>query len=122
MRRERISERMKMLLALVPGCDKFLSMKLASVNPTYDFTMDLNHEQNWGGSQIFGGMQDASNGCCHSNFLNDSPTSVLTFRQNPNLDPTPTRADFMWELNDQVERYRQMEIGDSNVDALFSFN
>ncbi|THF95851.1 hypothetical protein TEA_024502 [Camellia sinensis var. sinensis] len=64
-RREKISERMKMLQALVPGCDKvsgkalmldeiisyvqslqnqveFLSMKLASVNPMfYDFGMDL---------------------------------------------------------------------------------
>ncbi|XP_028766268.1 transcription factor bHLH137-like [Neltuma alba] len=64
-RREKISERMKLLQRLVPGCDKvtgkalmldeiinyvqslqnqveFLSMKLASVNPMfYDFTMDL---------------------------------------------------------------------------------
>ncbi|KAK6920452.1 Myc-type, basic helix-loop-helix (bHLH) domain [Dillenia turbinata] len=64
-RREKISERMKMLQGLVPGCDKvtgkalmldeiinyvqslqnqveFLSMKLASVNPTsYGFGMDL---------------------------------------------------------------------------------
>nr|XP_048330234.1 transcription factor bHLH137 isoform X2 [Ziziphus jujuba var. spinosa] len=41
-RREKISERMKMLQKLVPGCDKFLSMKLASVNPMfYDFGMDL---------------------------------------------------------------------------------
>ncbi|KAL2459621.1 transcription factor bHLH [Forsythia ovata] len=64
-RREKISERMKALQALVPGCDKvtgkalmldeiinyvqslqnqveFLSMKLASVNPMfYDFGLDL---------------------------------------------------------------------------------
>ncbi|XP_071901986.1 basic helix-loop-helix protein 80-like [Coffea arabica] len=64
-RREKISERMKILQALVPGCDKvtgkalmldeiinyvqslqnqveFLSMKLASLNPMfYDFGMDL---------------------------------------------------------------------------------
>lgn len=64
-RREKISERMKMLQRLVPGCDKvtgkalmldeiinyvqslqnqveFLSMKLASVNPMiYDFGMEL---------------------------------------------------------------------------------
>uniref|UniRef100_A0A7N0SVQ9 BHLH domain-containing protein n=1 Tax=Kalanchoe fedtschenkoi TaxID=63787 RepID=A0A7N0SVQ9_KALFE len=64
-RRERISERMKMLQALVPGCEKvtgkalmldeiinyvqslqnqieFLSMKLASFNPIYsNFAMDL---------------------------------------------------------------------------------
>ncbi|KAF3677878.1 Transcription factor bHLH74 [Capsicum annuum] len=64
-RREKISERMKMLQSLVPGCDKvtgkalmldeiinyvqslqnqveFLSMKLASLNPMYyDFGMDL---------------------------------------------------------------------------------
>lgn len=64
-RREKISERMKTLQALVPGCEKvtgkapmldeiinyvqslqnqveFLSMRLASLNPTfYDFAMDL---------------------------------------------------------------------------------
>ncbi|KAD2806119.1 hypothetical protein E3N88_39496 [Mikania micrantha] len=64
-RREKISERMKLLQAIVPGCDKvtgkalmldeiinyvqslqnqveFLSMKLASVNPMlYDFGLDL---------------------------------------------------------------------------------
>ncbi|XP_058102986.1 transcription factor bHLH137-like [Magnolia sinica] len=64
-RREKISERMKLLQGLVPGCDKvtgkalmldeiinyvqslqnqveFLSMKLASVNPVfYDFSVDL---------------------------------------------------------------------------------
>lgn len=64
-RREKISERMKLLQALVPGCDKvtgkalmldeiinyvqslqnqveFLSMKLASVNPMfYDFGVDM---------------------------------------------------------------------------------
>uniref|UniRef100_M1CKP1 BHLH transcription factor Upa20 n=1 Tax=Solanum tuberosum TaxID=4113 RepID=M1CKP1_SOLTU len=64
-RREKISERMKILQALVPGCDKvtgkalmldeiinyvqslqnqveFLSMKLASLNPMYyDFGMEL---------------------------------------------------------------------------------
>ncbi|KAH9705596.1 BHLH domain-containing protein [Citrus sinensis] len=43
-RREKISERMKILQKLVPGCDKFLSMKLASVNPMfYDFGMDLDN-------------------------------------------------------------------------------
>ncbi|XP_039684358.1 transcription factor bHLH137 isoform X2 [Medicago truncatula] len=41
-RREKISERMKILQQLVPGCDRFLSMKLASVNPIFfDFAMDL---------------------------------------------------------------------------------
>ncbi|GFZ03934.1 basic helix-loop-helix (bHLH) DNA-binding superfamily protein [Actinidia rufa] len=41
-RREKISERMKLLQGLVPGCDKFLSLKLASANPMlYDFGMDL---------------------------------------------------------------------------------
>ncbi|KAL0436203.1 UNVERIFIED_CONTAM: Transcription factor, partial [Sesamum radiatum] len=39
-RREKISERMKLLQDLVPGCNKFLSMKLASVNPGLDFNMD----------------------------------------------------------------------------------
>ncbi|KAG1363517.1 transcription factor bHLH137-like [Cocos nucifera] len=42
-RREKISQRMKLLQGLVPGCDKFLSMKLASLSPTmYDFGVDLN--------------------------------------------------------------------------------
>ncbi|KAK2385005.1 basic helix-loop-helix (bHLH) DNA-binding superfamily protein [Trifolium repens] len=68
-RREKISERMKVLQQLVPGCDKvtgkalvldeiinyvqslqnqveFLSMKLASVNPIlYDFAMDQDHQR-----------------------------------------------------------------------------
>ncbi|XP_015078750.1 transcription factor bHLH137-like isoform X1 [Solanum pennellii] len=77
-RREKISERMKILQALVPGCDKvtgkalmldeiinyvqslqnqveFLSMKLASLNPMYyDFGMDLDTlmvkpDQSWSG-------------------------------------------------------------------------
>ncbi|URE23547.1 Helix-loop-helix DNA-binding domain [Musa troglodytarum] len=33
-RREKISQRMKLLQSLVPGCDKFLSMRLALLNPT----------------------------------------------------------------------------------------
>ncbi|XP_049410122.1 transcription factor bHLH137-like isoform X2 [Solanum stenotomum] len=77
-RREKISERMKILQALVPGCDKvtgkalmldeiinyiqslqnqveFLSMKLASLNPMYyDFGMELDAlmvkpDQSWSG-------------------------------------------------------------------------
>ncbi|XP_045823294.1 transcription factor bHLH137-like [Trifolium pratense] len=68
-RREKISERMKILQQLVPGCDKitgkalvldeiinyvqslqnqveFLSMKLASVNPIFfDFAMDQDHQR-----------------------------------------------------------------------------
>ncbi|EHA8587536.1 transcription factor bHLH137-like [Cocos nucifera] len=51
-RREKISERMKLLQGLVPGCDKFLSMKLASVSPvTCDFAADFSghvHEQQVG--------------------------------------------------------------------------
>ncbi|XP_010527278.1 PREDICTED: transcription factor bHLH78-like isoform X2 [Tarenaya hassleriana] len=39
-RREKISERMKLLQNLVPGCNKFLSMKLASVNSCLDVPMD----------------------------------------------------------------------------------
>ncbi|XP_020871999.1 transcription factor bHLH137 isoform X2 [Arabidopsis lyrata subsp. lyrata] len=41
-RREKISERMRTLQNLVPGCDKFLSMKLTSISPVvYDFGSDL---------------------------------------------------------------------------------
>ncbi|URE28231.1 hypothetical protein MUK42_06502 [Musa troglodytarum] len=40
-RRERISERMRFLQNLVPGCSKFLSMKLAAIHPE----INLNVEQ-----------------------------------------------------------------------------
>ncbi|THU73789.1 hypothetical protein C4D60_Mb04t26550 [Musa balbisiana] len=36
-RREKINARMKLLQELVPGCSKFLSMRLAAVNPRIDF-------------------------------------------------------------------------------------
>uniref|UniRef100_A0A0D3AWW9 BHLH domain-containing protein n=1 Tax=Brassica oleracea var. oleracea TaxID=109376 RepID=A0A0D3AWW9_BRAOL len=40
-RREKIGERMKLLEDLVPGCNKFLSMKLSSVNDTrLEFNVD----------------------------------------------------------------------------------
>ncbi|KAG6421110.1 hypothetical protein SASPL_117666 [Salvia splendens] len=39
-RREKIVERMKLLQDLVPGCNKFLSNKLASVNPDFYFNME----------------------------------------------------------------------------------
>nr|GMD34640.1 transcription factor bHLH79 [Ipomoea batatas] len=39
-RREKISERMKILQDLVPGCNKFLSMKLEAVNSRMNPTLD----------------------------------------------------------------------------------
>ncbi|TYI98639.1 hypothetical protein E1A91_D01G229200v1 [Gossypium mustelinum] len=39
-RREKINARMKLLQELVPGCNKFLSMRLATVNPRIDFNLD----------------------------------------------------------------------------------
>ncbi|PPS10721.1 hypothetical protein GOBAR_AA09929 [Gossypium barbadense] len=39
-RREKINARMKLLQELVPGCNKFLSMSLAAVNPRIDFNLD----------------------------------------------------------------------------------
>ncbi|XP_052290132.1 transcription factor bHLH48 isoform X2 [Citrus sinensis] len=39
-RREKINARMKLLQELVPGCNKFLSMRLAAVNPRIDFNLD----------------------------------------------------------------------------------
>nr|GMC90297.1 transcription factor bHLH48-like [Ipomoea batatas] len=39
-RREKINARMKLLQELVPGCNKFLSMRLATVNPRIDFNID----------------------------------------------------------------------------------
>ncbi|RWW85726.1 hypothetical protein BHE74_00005576 [Ensete ventricosum] len=63
-RREKISERMKVLQSLVPGCEKvrmlnlllllFLSMKLASLNPMLYYGAEaeeyMNHHQPEGGS------------------------------------------------------------------------
>uniref|UniRef100_A0A0E0LW73 BHLH domain-containing protein n=1 Tax=Oryza punctata TaxID=4537 RepID=A0A0E0LW73_ORYPU len=40
LRREKISERMKLLQDLVPGCSKFLSMKLSAVNPRIDLDIE----------------------------------------------------------------------------------
>ncbi|KAF8404837.1 hypothetical protein HHK36_009726 [Tetracentron sinense] len=39
-RREKISERMRFLQDLVPGCNKFLSMKLATVNPELNIDIE----------------------------------------------------------------------------------
>ncbi|EPS73774.1 hypothetical protein M569_00982 [Genlisea aurea] len=140
MRRERISERMKLLQALVPGCDKvtgkavmldeiinyvqslqnqveFLSMKLASVNPMYDFGMDLtslmvNHQQNL----IQESSSSPSNVYSH-HFLHNSPTSVLLLQQNPNLEagvrgPHTHGAGFVWEeLEDQRRSKDDRHVG-----------
>ncbi|KAK4362718.1 hypothetical protein RND71_017959 [Anisodus tanguticus] len=80
-RREKISERMKILQSLVPGCDKvtgkalmldeiinyvqslqnqveFLSMKLTSLNPMYyDFSMDLDALMVRSDDQILSGLE-----------------------------------------------------------------
>ncbi|KAG2687004.1 hypothetical protein I3760_09G033300 [Carya illinoinensis] len=39
-RREKINARMKLLQELVPGCSKFLSMRLAAVNPGVDYNLE----------------------------------------------------------------------------------
>ncbi|KAG6537725.1 hypothetical protein ZIOFF_002820 [Zingiber officinale] len=39
-RREKIGERMKLLPNLVPGCSKFLSMKLSTLNSPLLFDME----------------------------------------------------------------------------------
>ncbi|MCE5166449.1 hypothetical protein HAX54_019618 [Datura stramonium] len=100
-RREKISERMKILQALVPGCDKvtgkalmldeiinyvqslqnqveFLSMKLASLNPMYyDFGMELDAlmvrpDQSWNSGQ------EAAMANTNSGYpLLDSSTSLM---------------------------------------------
>ncbi|GJN04356.1 hypothetical protein PR202_ga21899 [Eleusine coracana subsp. coracana] len=58
-RREKISERMKLLQDIVPGCSKFLSMKLSTVNPRLDVIDEDSFIQ-----------KDANQPCVHA------PTSV----------------------------------------------
>ncbi|XP_042000972.1 transcription factor bHLH137-like [Salvia splendens] len=147
-RRERISERMKLLQALVPGCDKvtgkapmldeiinyvqslqnqveFLSMKLASVNPTfYDFGMDMellmvgpdNQNLNSLVSPLPAGMQE-----CNPTTSNTYPVldnSLLSFQtQIPSALPQGDRQ-VLWEVDEQ----RQRIINQSGIiNNLFSF-
>ncbi|KAL3655071.1 hypothetical protein CASFOL_000857 [Castilleja foliolosa] len=136
LRRERISERMKILQALVPGCHKvagkalmldeiinyvqslqnqveFLSMRLASVNPMFhDFGMDLespvrpNEDSNSFQSLMSSLLLDNS-AKCH----------LLQDAQMPNTYPAEGHRQGLWEVDDQ----RQQIISQSEISkALFS--
>ncbi|XP_047943864.1 transcription factor bHLH137-like [Salvia hispanica] len=147
-RRERISERMKLLQALVPGCDKvtgkapmldeiinyvqslqnqveFLSMKLASVNPTfYDFGMDMellmvgpdNQNLNSLASPLPAGMQECSPTTANTYPVLDN--SLLSYQtQIPSALPQGDRQ-VLWEVDEQ----RQRIINQSGIiNNLFSF-
>ncbi|XP_041996375.1 transcription factor bHLH137-like [Salvia splendens] len=147
-RRERISERMKLLQALVPGCDKvtgkapmldeiinyvqslqnqveFLSMKLASVNPTfYDFGMDMellmvgpdNQNLNSLASPLPAGMQECSPTTANTYPVLDN--SLLSYQtQIPNALPQGDRQ-VLWEVDEK----RQRIINQSGIiNNLFSF-
>nr|AKN09549.1 basic helix-loop-helix transcription factor [Salvia miltiorrhiza] len=146
-RRERISERMKLLQALVPGCDKalmldeiinyvqslqnqveFLSMKLASVNPIfYDFGMDLeafmvgpDHQNlNSLASPLPAGMQECSPTTANTYHVLDNSVNSLLLHQSqiPNALPQGDRQ-VLWEVDEQ----RQKNINQSGIiNNLFSF-
>ncbi|CAK9268510.1 unnamed protein product [Sphagnum jensenii] len=100
-RREKISERMKYLQDLVPGCTKvtgkavmldeiinyvqslqqqveFLSMKLASVNPPLDYNLDtiLNREMLHSGASSLLGLEPSSNYWLHQTPLIQQPITT----------------------------------------------
>ncbi|EYU32918.1 hypothetical protein MIMGU_mgv11b022778mg [Erythranthe guttata] len=133
-RRERISERMKLLQALVPGCDKvtgkalmldeiinyvqslqnqveFLSMKLASVNPMfYDFGVDLE-------SFMVRPDQDLSN---LPNMQECHPTVTANDHYHMLLENSPN--SFIFQAS--VDEHRQKNINQSGLisSSLFPFN
>ncbi|XP_009795495.2 transcription factor bHLH48-like isoform X2 [Nicotiana sylvestris] len=57
-RREKINARMKLLQELVPGCNKFLSMRLAAVNPSVDFNLDNLFAPERSGSHVESNLPD----------------------------------------------------------------
>ncbi|KAL1541774.1 transcription factor bHLH137-like protein [Salvia divinorum] len=135
-RRERISERMKLLQALVPGCDKvtgkalmldeiinyvqslqnqveFLSMKLASVNPMlYDFGVDLESLMARPNQELSGHSMPSMQEC--------SPTAAnnTNFLENPILFQQGS-SQSLWE----VDEHRQKNFNQSGFNnSLFSFH
>ncbi|KAK6153900.1 hypothetical protein DH2020_013539 [Rehmannia glutinosa] len=128
-RRERISERMKILQGLVPGCDKFLSMKLASLNPMfYDFGMDLEQFMVSPGQNLSSlpsplpGMQECSptTGNTYPLLDNNNSANSLLLKQPqiPNTLPQGHRH-VLWEVDEQ----RQQIINQSEIsNTLFTFH
>ncbi|KAI7736471.1 hypothetical protein M8C21_012076 [Ambrosia artemisiifolia] len=126
-RREKISERMKLLQAIVPGCDKFLSMKLASVNPMlYDFGGDMDSfmlkpDENMssmvlpimpsvqqcnlnGGVSIFNQMNDNCNYL--PQLIDGSTTHSLLFQQEqmPNNILSQGNEQELWDVDEQRQK------------------
>nr|WQQ41754.1 bHLH12 protein [Camellia japonica] len=130
-RREKISERMKQLQALVPGCDKvtgkalvldeiinyvqslqyqveFLSTKLASVNPMFcNFGMELDafmvpHETLMSSQEECNSAQFAIPNSCP---LLDTSSSSLLFdhQQVPDILPQDN-GQLLWEVDDQKQK------------------
>ncbi|KAL1562896.1 transcription factor bHLH137-like protein [Salvia divinorum] len=129
-RREKISERMKLLQTLVPGCDKvtgkapmldeiinyvqslqnqveFLSMKLASVNPIfYDFGMDLESFMVGPDHRNFNSLAaplPAGKQECSYHVL-DVNSSLLHQSQIPNALPPQDERQVLWEVDEQRQR------------------
>ncbi|XP_055831926.1 basic helix-loop-helix protein 80-like [Solanum dulcamara] len=127
-RREKISERMKILQALVPGCDEvtgkalmldeiinyvqslqnqveFLSMKLASLNPMYyDFGMELDalmvkHDQNWLGLEE-PLMENTNSGYP----LLDSSTSLVFQQLHLPNSTSQGNGQVLWSVDDQRQK------------------
>ncbi|XP_042058923.1 transcription factor bHLH137-like [Salvia splendens] len=147
-RREKISERMKLLQTLVPGCHKvtgkapmldeiinyvqslqnqvkFLSMKLASVNPIfYDFGMDLEPSMvgpdyqnlNSLASPLPAGMQQCSPTTANSYLVLDN-SSLLHQSQIPNALSQGDRQ-VLWEVDDQRQKINNQSGSTNNS---FSF-
>ncbi|KAI3463574.1 hypothetical protein Pfo_020237 [Paulownia fortunei] len=149
-RRERISERMKLLQALVPGCDKvtgkalmldeiinyvqslqnqveFLSMKLASVNPMfYDFGMDLESfmvrpDQNLSSlPSPLPGMQECSPTTANAYPLLDNSANSLLLQQAQIPSDLPQGHR---QVLWEVDDQRQNIINQSGINSsLFSFH
>ncbi|XP_042063582.1 transcription factor bHLH137-like [Salvia splendens] len=144
-RREKISERMKLLQTLVPGCDKvtgkapmldetinyvqslqnqveFLSMKLASVNPIfYDFGMDFEpfivrpDYQNL--NSLASPLPAGSPTTANSYLVLDNSVNSSLLSQIPNALSQGDRQAW-WEVDEQRQRINNQS---GIINNLFSF-
>ncbi|KZV15104.1 DNA binding protein [Dorcoceras hygrometricum] len=150
-RRERISERMKLLQTLVPGCEKvtgkalmldeiinyvqslqnqveFLSMKLASLNPMlYDFGMDLESfmtrpDQNLSSlPSPLPNLQQCNPTTLHSYPILDNS---LVFQQSQIPNPLPIegdRSEVLMEVDDPSPKINMNQSAGFSY-SLFSFH
>ncbi|CAA3003704.1 transcription factor bHLH137-like [Olea europaea subsp. europaea] len=128
-RRERITEKMKLLQALVPGCEKvtgkalmldeiinyvqslqnqieFLSMKLASTNPMfYDFGMDLESFMVRPNQNLLGLQCSPTQTAANDYPLPDNSSNILLLQpgQVPNIF-SKGNGRFLWELDEQRQK------------------